>query len=97
MPIYLALMKLTDHGVQNIKNAPARIEQSIKDFEAAGGKLIDFYIVMGEQDFVCLVEGPTDEMIMRFSLRVSSASNVKITLLKAFSREQFAEAVRELP
>ena len=97
MPIYLALMTLTDHGVQNIKNAPARIEQSIKDFEAAGGRLIDFYVVMGEQDFVCLIEGATDEVIMSFALRVSSVGNVKVTLLKAFTREQFAEAVRELP
>jgi uncharacterized protein with GYD domain len=38
MPTYLVLMKLTEHGVRNILNAPARIEKAIGVFGAVGGK-----------------------------------------------------------
>jgi len=46
MPKSIVLMKLTDKGIKDIKNAPQRIEQGIKGFEAMGGKMIGFYAVM---------------------------------------------------
>ena len=96
MPTYLVLMKLTEHGVGNILNAPSRIEQAIRAFEAVGGKVTSFYAVMGEYDFCSIVEGPSDELVMAFSLGLSAEGNVRTTSLKAFSREQFDRAVREL-
>ena len=47
MPAYVILMNLTDQGIKDIKNAPARIAESGKALEAAGGKLLGFYTVMG--------------------------------------------------
>ncbi len=96
MPVYLVLMKLTEHGVQNIKNAPERIDEAIRDFEAVGGRVIDFYAVMGDYDFVSIVEGPSDEVVMTFSLGLSAHGNVKTTSLRAFTKEQFAKALKQL-
>ena len=48
MPTYVILMNLTEQGVKTIKDAPARIEESTKAIEAAGGKLIGFYLTMGQ-------------------------------------------------
>jgi uncharacterized protein with GYD domain len=96
MPTYLVLMKLTEHGVRNILNAPARIEEAIRAFEAVGGKVTSFYALMGEYDFCSIVEGPSDEIVMSFSLALSAAGNVRTTSLKAFTREQFGQAVRQL-
>ena len=96
MSIYVIMMKLTDHGVHNIKNAPARIEETIKTFEAVGGKVRNFYAVTGEYDFVCTVEGPNDEVVMAFSLGLGANGNVKTTSLKAFTRDQFDKAIRQL-
>ena len=56
MPTYITLYKLTDQGIKNIKDAPGRIEEAIKGFEAMGGKLTGFYAVMGEYDYVLLDE-----------------------------------------
>jgi uncharacterized protein with GYD domain len=97
MSTYVVLMKLSENGVKNVKNAPARIERTIRDFEAAGGRLLDFYVLMGHYDFICVVEGPSDEAIASFALQVSASGNVKTNLLKAYSREQFAEMVQNLP
>ena len=61
MPTYIVLYKLTDQGIRDIKEAPQRIEEGTKALEAAGGKVIGFYSVMGEYDYVSIGEAPNDE------------------------------------
>ena len=72
MSTYISLMKLTDQGIKTIKDAPQRLEENIKSMEAAGGKLIGFYSVMGEYDYVAISEGPSDEMAMTTLLGLGS-------------------------
>ena len=93
----IVLMKLTDQGIKDVKNAPQRIEQGIKGFEAMGGKMLGFYVVMGEYDYVAIAEGPSDEVAMAFLMALGSLGNVKTTTLKAFSKEEFAEIVKKIP
>jgi uncharacterized protein with GYD domain len=97
MPTYIGLYKLTDQGAKTIKDAPARIEAGIKSSEKMGAKVIGFYAVMGEYDYVAVGEFPSDEVAATFSLAVSSLGNVKITTLRAFTKEEFAAMVKKLP
>ena len=97
MPKYIALIKLTEQGIKDIKNAPQRIEQNIAGMEAFGGKLVDIYAVMGEYDYVSVGEFPNDEACMTFLLAMGSTGTVRTTTLKAFDREQFVELVKKLP
>jgi uncharacterized protein with GYD domain len=57
MVTYIVLMKLTDQGIKDIKNAPQRIEAAAKALEAMGGKMTGFYLTMGEYDYVVIGEG----------------------------------------
>ena len=97
MPTYIVLYKLTDQGIKNIKEAPQRIEEGIKALEAAGGKVIGFYSVMGEYDYVSIGEAPNDETAIALALAIGSQGNVRTTTLKAFTKEEFAEIVKKLP
>ncbi len=97
MPTYISLMKLTDQGIKGIKNAPRRIEQSVRGLEAVGGKLVGLYAVMGEYDYVAIAEAPSDEVAMTFMLALGSTGNVRTTTLKAFTGEQLVEMVKKLP
>ena len=97
MPSYIILMKLTDQGIKDIKNAPQRIEAAAKALEAMGGKMTGLYVTMGEYDYVAIGESPSDEVGMTFLLGLGAAGNVKTTTLKAFTKEQFAEMVKKLP
>jgi uncharacterized protein with GYD domain len=97
MPTYITLMKLTDQGIKDIKEAPQRIEEGIKTFEAMGGKLIGFWTVMGEYDYVAVAEGPSDELAMTFNLGLGAGGNVRTTTLKAFTTEELAEMIKKLP
>ncbi len=97
MPTYIGLYKLTDQGIRNIKDAPQRIEEAIKGFEEMGGKVLGFYTVMGEYDYVAICEAPNDELVVTATLGLGVEGNIRTTTLKAFTKEEFAEIVKKLP
>ncbi len=97
MPTFVLLMNLTEQGIANIKEAPARIEEAVNALEAAGGKVLAFYTVMGPYDYVSIVDAPSDQVALAQLLGLGMAGNVRTTTLKAFSREEFAEIVKMLP
>lgn len=91
------MFKLTDQGIKNIKDAPQQIEQGVKGLESMGGKLVGFYSVMGEYDYVGISEAPSDEVITAFLLALGADGSVRTTTLKAFTTEEFVEIVKKLP
>ena len=97
MPIYIGLYKLTDQGAKTIKEAPGRIEAGIKAAEKIGGKVIGFYGVTGEYDYVAIGEFPSDEVATAYALATGSLGNVRTTTLRAFTKEEFAAMVKKLP
>jgi uncharacterized protein with GYD domain len=97
MNTYITLMKLTDQGVKNLKDAPNRIETNIKSVEKAGGRLIGFYSTLGEYDYIAISEGPSDEAAAAFNLGLSSQGHVRTTTLRAFTTKEFAEMIKRLP
>jgi uncharacterized protein with GYD domain len=97
MQTYILLLKLTEQGIKDIKNAPKRMELAVQSLEAMGGKLIDIYAVMGEYDYVAIGQLPGDEAAMRFVLGLGIMGNVRTTTLKAFTREEFSEIIGKMP
>ncbi len=97
MATHIVLMKLTDQGIKDVKNAPQRVEAAAKAIEAMGGKLTGFYFTLGEYDYITIIEGLTDEVGASFLLKLGTAGNVRTTTLKAFTKNEFAEMVKKLP
>lgn len=97
MSTYITLYNLTDQGIRNIREAPARIEEGIKRWEAGGGKMLGFYATLGPYDYVAITEADSDEAGAAFNLALGSLGNVRSTSLRAFTREEFADLVSRLP
>ncbi len=97
MPKYIMLMNLTEQGVKDIKEAPARIEAAAKALEAGGGCMTAFYCVMGQYDYVVIAEAPSDEVAVAQLLGLGMGGNVRTTTLKAFTKDEFAGIVKMLP
>jgi uncharacterized protein with GYD domain len=97
MPTYISLMKFTDQGIKDVKEAPQRAEQLVKGLEAMGGKLLGLYFTMGEYDYIGIAEAPSDEVALTFLMSMGAAGNVKTTTLKAFKIEELAAIVKKLP
>ena len=97
MPSYVTLVKWTDQGIRNVKDAPNRADAFEAAVKAAGGTLKDFYLVLGEYDFAVVIEVPNDETAAKLSLATASLGNVRTTTMRAFTRDEFRKIVASLP
>ena len=89
MPTYITLVNWTDQGIRNIKESPQRLGAFKKGVEAAGGKVIGFYLTMGRYDMVVVVEAPSDEAAAATVLSTARLGNIRTETLKAFPEEQY--------
>ena len=87
MPTYITLMKFTEHGSKDLKNAPQRFASAMKAWELMGGRIIGAYFVMGEYDYVAITAIPTDEDAISASMAVCACEHVKTMTLRAFPIE----------
>jgi uncharacterized protein with GYD domain len=96
MPIYINMVRWTDQGIKNIKEAPQRIDAFRKAVEGAGGKLIGFYVTMGKYDIVTIIDIPNDEAYANVTLSTGSKGSIRTETMKAFTEDQFRSILTKL-
>ncbi len=96
MNTYIVLGNYTDKGVAAIKNSPKRRAGVRKLLKSLGGRMKDFYLVMGGPDLVIIAELPNDKAAARFALTVASAGFVRTTTLKAFPEKDYREIIASI-
>ena len=97
MPTYISLVQYTSKGIEAIKESPKRLDAARKAFEAAGAKLKDFYLVMGEYDIVIVVDAPNDETVAKVNLTLGSKGSVRTNTFRAFTEAEYRKLVSSLP
>src|SRR5262245_29508070 len=88
MPTFVSLVQWTEQGIRSAKDVPKRLEAFEAAITRAGGKLKDFYLVMGEYDMVVVTEAPSEEVFAKLTLTTGMQGNVRTTTLRAFNREE---------
>lgn len=94
MPVFVMLTKLTDQGANTINRDPHRIREVNKDVESLGAKVLAQYALMGEYDFLNILEAPSVDAIMRISLRLASRGTLRIQTMSAMPVDDFIQAVK---
>ena len=97
MPSYLSLINWTEQGIRNVKSSPQRLDAVKKAAEAAGGRVVFFYMTMGEYDMAVLMELPNDDAASRVLLAAGAQGNVRSTTSKAFTEEEYRKMIAALP
>jgi uncharacterized protein with GYD domain len=97
MPTYISLLRLTQQGIQNIKQGPKRIEAARKAFADAGGKLREVFVVTGQYDYVAIIEAPDDETGARMALALGAQGNVRSETMRAFTEDEYRRITAALP
>ena len=85
MPVYVMLTTLTDRGRKTIRENPDRITEVNKEVELMGVKILAQYALLGQYDFVNVVEAPKDEIAARLAINLSSRGTVQTITLPAMS------------
>jgi uncharacterized protein with GYD domain len=93
MPTYIALLKWTQQGLQNVKQSPSRLDAARKGFEAAGAKMKDFYMVTGQYDMIAVVEAPDDVALAKAILSSTSKGSITSETCRAFTEEEYRRII----
>ena len=96
MTTYIALFSLTDAGVKAAKDSPRRLDAAKKLLTDMGGEMKQFYMVMGDFDFVGICEAPDDAVMARYVLQLGGLGFVRTKTLKAFPETAYREIIRSL-
>ncbi len=83
MAYYLQLMVLTDKGRQKFEENPEWIKEIDKSIELMGVKILTQYALLGQYDFVSIIEAPSDEVAAKLSLKLSAMGAFQPTTLAA--------------
>jgi len=84
MAYYVILSNLTDDGRKTIREHPDRILEVNRELEQKFGvKVKDQYAVLGQYDFVSIVEATDNETVMKMSVELGSRGSVHLLSLPA--------------
>ncbi|MCX5807925.1 MAG: GYD domain-containing protein [Proteobacteria bacterium] len=89
MPIYIMLSTLTDGGRKTIKKHPERIEEVNREIENMGAKVLAQYAVLGQYDFISILDAANNEAIAKISIDLGARGTVQIVTLPAIPVDEF--------
>jgi uncharacterized protein with GYD domain len=93
MPAYIMLTNLTAEGVQTLKNNPNRVQEVNKEVEQLGVKVKDQWAVLGQFDFITIVEAPDEKTMAKVSVELGSRGTMSSQTLAAIPAEELAKAL----
>jgi uncharacterized protein with GYD domain len=93
MPTYIAMLKWTAQGLQNLKQSPSRLDAARKSFEAGGVKMKDFYMVTGKHDMIAIIEAPDDAALAKALLSTASQGGVTSETCRAFTEQEYRQII----
>jgi uncharacterized protein with GYD domain len=89
MPTYIMLCTLTPEGVTTIKNNPQRI----REVNRLGATVKAQWAVLGDVDFISVVEAPDETTMARVSLELGSRGTARYESMPAIPIDDFIGAV----
>ena len=95
MAKYLLLTTLTDAGRKTIRDNPDRIKEVDKEIELMGIKILAQYALLGQYDFVNIIEAPSDEVAAKLAINLSARGTVTTLTLTAMSVDDLIAALKK--
>jgi uncharacterized protein with GYD domain len=93
MPTYIMLSTLTPEGVQTVKNNPSRIKEVNREIEQIGARVVAQWAVLGQFDFVNVVEAPDEKTMAKVSLELGSRGTASYQSLAAIPIDEFISSL----
>ncbi len=92
MAVYVMFSTLTDEGRKTLKSNPQRIKEVNKEVEGMGGKIIAQYAILGQYDFVTIIEAVGNTTIAKIALDLGARGTLQTTTMAAISIDDLIES-----
>ena len=94
MEVYVMFTTLTDEGRKTVKDNPGRIKEVNKEVEAMGVKVIAQYALLGQYDFINVLEAPSGEAIVKVAVELGSRGTLQTNTLSAMTLDDFIATLK---
>ena len=94
MTRYLIISNLTDEGAKTLKKNPARVKEVNAELKEMDVKVVDQYAVLGNFDFLTIVEADDETRITKALVEIASRGSIKTATYKAIPIDEFIESLR---
>ncbi|MFH1647393.1 MAG: GYD domain-containing protein [Chloroflexota bacterium] len=95
MSVYLMLTTLTDAGRKALQEDPEILKEINKETEYMGVKILTQYALLGQYDFVNIVEAPNNEAAAKLAIRLSAKGTTQTLTLAAISIDDLIATLQE--
>jgi uncharacterized protein with GYD domain len=95
MSVYLMLTTLTDSGRRALQENPEILKEINKETEFMGVKILIQYALLGQYDFVNIVEAPNNETVAKLAIRLSAKGTTQTLTLAAISLDDLIATLKE--
>jgi uncharacterized protein with GYD domain len=97
MATYVTLIKLTEHGVKNVKDTCKRTADFKASAKKLGVEVKETYWCMGAYDGVLIFDAPDDETATTAMLSLASLNNVATHTMRSFTAAEMGKIVTKTP
>ncbi len=94
MPKFVMLSTLGPEGSARLRESPDRLREVSAEVEAMGVKVLAQYALLGNWDFLNILEAPDETTMMRVATTLGSRGTLKTLTLAAVDVEEFIAALK---
>jgi uncharacterized protein with GYD domain len=94
MATYVMLTTVGPDGWARIREQPERIQEVTAEVEAMGLKVIAQYALLGQWDFLNVIESPDEAAMTRAAVALAARGTMRTTTLQAIAVDDLVAALR---
>ncbi len=91
MAVYVMFTTLTDEGRRTLKENPKRLLEVNKEVEAMGVKIIAQYALLGNYDFINILEAAGNTTITKLALELGSRGTLQTMTMAAIPIDEIMQ------
>jgi len=94
MARYIIISNLTDEGAKTLKKNPGRVKEVNAELKDMGVNVLDQYAVLGNFDFLTIVEADDETTIVKAVVEIASRGSIKTATYKAIPIDEFIKSLK---
>ena len=91
MPYFVMLTTLTEEGRKTLMKNPGRVWEVNKEVEAMGAKILHQWALLGQYDFVNILEAANNQVIARVAAELGARGTLQPLTMAAITMEELVK------
>ena len=95
MAVYLMLTTLSGEGRKKMEEYPEWLKELNKEVEYMGVKILTQYALLGQYDFISILEASSNEAVARLATRLSGKGTMQTLTMAAMKIDDLITALKK--